>query len=551
MRSVTLTLLSIVLVAGVCLAESEAQAEETIKTLMEALNNGGALELDGTLVHAVRILPDLYAANDYEPIWTNPASVGSLLAGIEALADDGLNPADYHYQTLASFGTEKPGDPLTMAKRDVLLTDAYFVMLYHLSYGKADPNRLDQDWNLNAIFGEYDPGDEPTQKELFALIIAAAAENDVDKLIDLSRPRFPVYHKMRDGYIFFRGLDQAGGWPTVPSGPTLREGDRDPRVPTLRQRLSMTRDYTGEDSTSDLLDADLATAVAGFQKRHGLAADGVVGKQTLATMNVTAAERAQQIRVNLERARWVLQLDFGDDAVIVNIASYDVWLFRENLRIWHARVQVGKPFTRTPVFADAIAYLEFNPTWTVPLSIANRSILPKVKQDSGYLATRDMVLLDGKGGTIDPATIDWASVTSMPYTVRQNPGPQNALGRVKFIFPNKHAVYLHDTPSRQHFSRDARAFSSGCIRVENPLELATLLLDDQAGWSREEVDAVVESGKRTVVNLTEKLPVLLLYWTAYSMDEGVMRFREDLYGRDAAVLELLDGPVVAQGRHLR
>jgi murein L,D-transpeptidase YcbB/YkuD len=226
-------------------------------------------------------------------------------------------------------------------------------------------------------------------------------------------------------------------------------------------------------------------------------------------------------------------------------------LIRGQELAWSTRVQVGKPYTRSSVFSGTMTYLEFNPTWTVPASIANRSILPAVKKDPGYLAAKDMVLLDNQGNEVASDTVDWSTVSRMPYTVRQNPGPDNALGRVKFIFPNKHAVYLHDTPSRQHFGKSTRAFSSGCIRVENPLELATLLLDDQSSWDRDRIDAVMASGKRTTVRLTGPLPVFLIYWTAFVMADGQVNFREDIYGRDAPVLAELRGPALPHARHAR
>ena len=244
-----------------------------------------------------------------------------------------------------------------------------------------------------------------------------------------------------------------------------------------------------------------------------------------------------------------MNFDPGDDLVLVNVASFHVSLVRGRELAWRSRVQVGKPYTRTPIFADAMTYLELNPTWTVPASIANKSILEGLKADPDYLTPRDMVLLDSQGREVSPATVDWSTVSRMPYTVRQQPGPKNALGRVKFMFPNKHAVYLHDTPSKQHFSRSARAFSHGCIRTENPFDLAELLLDDQPEWTREHIDQVIESGKRTTVKLSKPLPVFLLYWTAYVDFDGAVNFREDLYTRDPAVLTALQGPLATRARH--
>ena len=416
-------------------------------------------------------------------------------------------------------------------------------------FGKADPNRLDQDWNVNDLFSEIDPRSPAFRQEANVRIREAIHQGGLDDLLQEARPEVVLYRFLRDGLAFYHQLADKGGWPLVPAGRTLRQDDRDPRVPSLRNRLALTRDFSGDDLTSTVLDTELVEGVLRFQRRHGLDDDGIVGKGTLAALNVTAAERVRQIEINLERARWVMHQEVGGNLVLVNIAAYEVWLVRNRQVEWRSRVQVGKPFTRTPIFADQIIYLEFNPTWTVPVSIANAHILPKVQADPGYLVSSQMVLLDSQGGEVSPDSVDWATVKRMPYTVRQEPGPHNALGLVKFMFPNEHAVYLHDTPSRDKFSRSARAFSSGCIRVENPFDLAALLLDDQSDWTRPRIDQVVESGKRTSVKLSEPLPILLLYWTAFGDESCTVHFREDLYERDAAVWKALQGPVMAHRRH--
>ena len=550
MRAIALTALAVILLHLPTHADPLKQATDTIEAMILALDRGEAVTSLDQPVITTKVLTQLYSANGYVPIWINPKTVETLLTALADIENDGLDPEEYHGTTLSSLGAKNPDDGVTLAERDILLSDAFILMLYHLSYGKADPARLNADWNIDDLGEGLDLDDVETKGQIVTEILGTVADGRVEQLLDEIRPSGIYYLQMRQAYVHYRALAANGGWPSVPDGPTLREGDQDARVAILRQRLAVTDDLDPALAQGQSYDADVTTAVVHFQARHGLDDDGLVGKGTLAALNVPAAQRADELRINLERDRWVLNLDLRD-FVVVNIAAFEVWLIRDRELAWKSRVQVGTTFHKTPIFTEAMTYLDVNPTWTVPASIANRAILPKVKADPGYLASQDMVLLDSKGREQDPAGVDWASVTRMPYTVRQNPGPLNALGQIKFIFPNKHAVYLHDTPSRYNFSRASRTFSSGCIRVQNPFDLATLLLDDQPEWTRERLDEVLESGKRTTVRLKEPLPVFLLYWTAYVDFQGVVQFRSDVYQRDPAVRAALDAPSAVHRHHVR
>jgi murein L,D-transpeptidase YcbB/YkuD len=294
-----------------------------------------------------------------------------------------------------------------------------------------------------------------------------------------------------------------------------------------------------------LFDESVEAGVQAFQTRHALEPDGLVGPNTLAALNAPVEARLDQIRVNMERIRWVYQ-DLPSDFVLTDIAGFHVYLVRGGEIVWDARAQVGQPFRKTPVFRDTMNHLVFNPTWTVPPTILRKDILPKVKQDPNYLRRRNISVLDRNGKLVDIDSIDWASLTPgrFPYTLRQEPGPDNALGRVKFMFPNAFMVYLHDTPSKTLFGRTQRAFSSGCIRVERPFELAELLLNDQKKWNQATIQQVLETQQTRTVMLEDPLPVLLLYWTAEMDDAGRIHFREDIYGRDERILKALDGEFV-------
>ena len=297
-----------------------------------------------------------------------------------------------------------------------------------------------------------------------------------------------------------------------------------------------------DDTPSNQFDDKLENAVKHFQQNHGLTTDGIAGPGTLAAMNVPVRARIDQIRANLERARWVLR-NLPDSYVITDIAGFRVNYSRDGEMIWSTRAQVGKPYRKTPVFRDTIRYLEINPTWTLPPTILKQDTLPKIRKDPDYLRNKNMEVLTFSGEPVDPASIDWSQYPEkpFPYLIRQRPGPKNALGRIKFMFPNKHAVYLHDTPSRDLFDRDTRAFSSGCIRVQHPFEFAELLLDDPA-WTKERLLEVVESRKITKISLKKPITVLLLYWTIDASADGDVVFKPDIYDRDPAIIKALNSP---------
>ncbi|MEJ2137026.1 MAG: L,D-transpeptidase family protein, partial [Desulfofustis sp.] len=396
-------------------------------------------------------------------------------------------------------------------------------------------------WNLTVKIDDIDP---------VGFLEKAIESDSLAKTISGWKPQIPIYQRLMMALAKYRSIQARGGWNPVPSGPTLRKGLEDQRLPLLRQRLAATGDLTDKSTDSMVFDETLEQAVIHFQARHRLQSDGAVGRKTLEALNVQVEQRIDQIRVNLERARWVLHA-LGDEFVLVDIAGFHVFLYQDRKVIWTSRVQVGKPYRNTPVFKSAIEYLEFNPTWTIPPGILSKDILPAIKKDPDYLNKRNINVLDRNGNLVDQSSIDWSQYPgrSFPYMLRQEPGPNNALGRVKFIFPNKHFVYLHDTPSKSLFDKTSRTFSSGCIRVENPFELAELLLNDSSNWNYNKIMEVVDSKQTRKVFLDEPMPVLLLYWTVTVEEDGKVHFKEDPYGRDNAVLEGLKGKFKIRSIH--
>jgi len=519
------------------LAAPETGIRDQIRQRVELIRSGNGLLIDGTSIASVQVLPALYEQRDYAPVWSRPDSIDQLFETLETIDRDGLDAADYHYAALsrlraqvASAGT---GDPAPSADYDILLTDSLVRLGYHLLVGKVDPVELDNNWNMDETIGDLDT----------ALALAQAiGKGTVNELVNSLRPQHAVYSELRAALARYRDIQQSGGWKPVSEGPALKPGMTDIRVLELRQRLSVTGDIPASDPTSTLFDANVESGVKRFQQNHGLEADGIVGKSTIAAMNVPVQDRIDQIRVNLERARWVLH-NLPDEYVLTDIAGFGVSYFRNGKVIWESRAQVGKPYRKTPVFRSKITYLDINPTWTIPPTILKNDILPKVKMDPDYLRKKDMRVLTFAGEPVDESTIDWSKYPSerFPYMIRQNPGPKNALGRIKFMFPNKHAVYLHDTPSKSLFGKTTRALSSGCIRIENPYDFGVLLLNSDQ-WDKDRILATVDTGKTTTVSLDKPVTVILLYWTVNTTEEGDVIFKNDIYNRDAAVLAALQRP---------
>lgn len=480
-----------------------------------------------------------YRLRQFAPAWKDAGHTARLIQALEALHSDGLNPEDYQLAQLRAYsdaGTLKKADPAQRADAELAVTRAYLRALFHLVRGKVDPVRIDPHWNFSV--------DEMPPERVLTMAVEAADSGKIAEVFAWARPPSNYYRRLGTALGNLRSLAAGGGWEMVPAGPTLEPGATDARVAALRRRLLAMADKPVAADTDAVYDETLAEAVKSFQRDQYLQADGRVGAATLAALNVPVQARIDQVRVNLERSRW-LPRELPPRFVMVDIAGFQAWYFENAQRVWTGRVQVGSPYRRTPIFKSEITHITLNPTWTIPPTILRNDTLPAVRKDPGYLARNRIRVLDYEGRPLAQDQIDWNRPGRI--ILRQDAGPGSALGRMAIRFPNTYSVYLHDTPHQQLFQREQRAFSSGCIRVEGIFQLAELLLHDPARWNRSALDEAIAAGATRRVDLAERVPIFLMYWTVNVADDDRIRFKPDIYSGDNQVLQALNKVVTGNG----
>ena len=495
---------------------------------------------DGIYLLSTEILPTFYRKTNFQPAWSDPKNREELLITLEDAINDGLLPDDYHLSRIKRLMEEVQStpDPSKSADIDLLMTDGILLYAEHLITGKVDQSKIVTGWDIPP---------KKIPEDAVERIENVLREKHVRQRALELRPDLNMYKFLQKNLKQYRQIAAEGGWPQIPAGETMKKGKSDPRVPLLKKYLMITGDMPRHevDSSNTMFDEELEKAVINFQSRHNLNQDGVVGKGTLEALNVPIKKRIEQIRINLERTRWV-GYNIPDDFLVVNIAGFNLRRIKNGSVVFFSRVIVGKHYHETPIFRNKIKYIILNPTWTVPYSIATKEMLPKLKRDPSYLSKHNMIIMNSKSQELDPSNIDFNKYSEkrFPFIIQQKAGPHNALGQVKFIFPNKYNVYLHDTPARSLFAREDRAFSHGCIRVEKKWELMLNLLKDPS-WNMERIKKILASGKTTRINLKQPEDILLLYWTAGAIGDNIF-FSRDIYNRDPAVLKELNKPVTYQ-----
>jgi murein L,D-transpeptidase YcbB/YkuD len=464
------------------------------------------------LVHAqlegfLPVLQRHYASIGFRPIWTDETDLTArgraLVETLGRAESQGLDPDDYLVDVLAS----PAGRDNELVAHELLLSAVALRFARDLGWGVTEPSEVDKA-NTYAT-RPFDPD---------AILRALTEDEDPGRTLLALAPSGPGYDALTNALVELRRIRDGGGWGPATPGAVRRLGHTGPRVKELRDELIARGDLPAA-SDSDVFDLALQNGLIRFQHRHGLEPDGIYGRAVVSELNVPVKTRIQQVRLGLERLRW-LPRPLAGRRIAVNLAAFKAYVIEADKVVFATRAVIGKQYYETPMFTGSMTYLVINPYWNVPPSIARAEILPRARRDPGYLA-RNHMEMDGA-------------------IVRQLPGPWNSLGRFKFMFPNPHNVYLHDTPARPLFERAERAFSHGCIRVERPAELAALLLQSQ-GWTPERIASTVDTGQQTVVPLTTPIPVNISYATAFlDPEDGLLHYRRDIYGRDRKLVEALE-----------
>ncbi|SDS07104.1 L,D-transpeptidase family protein [Gramella sp. MAR_2010_147] len=472
---------------------------------------------------------DFYKENDFQPIWNQRELREDLFRNIENIEEDGLFFEDYHGETLqkllSSLDTNSEEENNFL---EILLTDSFLRLSKDLANGKLNPKEIYEIWGtpLNKIDSKK-------------LLETAISEKSITESLESIKPDHIVYQGLKKALKEFKKTDWRNtSATTIKPGKLIRPGDSDDRIFSVTKRLSELGYYKGViDSSNTRFNDSIQNALMSFQKDHDLQIDALLGASTIKNLNYTEEDRLHQILVNMERWRWYPR-DLGEHYIIINIPNYELSVVKNGDTIRTHKTMVGTEVRKTPVFSDKVRYIIYNPTWTIPPTIKKNDVIPGAKRDIGYFQKKNIKIYDSEGTAIDPSTVDWNSSKARSYTYRQPAGPSNPLGIVKIIYPNEYMIYLHDTPSRNLFENNARAQSSGCVRVQDALGLAKYLLNDREKYDDNKIEAILKSGKTTEIPVKQPVNVHHFYWTAYQKKDTI-KFIDDIYDLDNKVWDLL------------
>ncbi len=516
----------------VVIAPPQSALARTIKAGLATAYHGAA---KGSAAYGTaQELYFFYGERHFEPIWLDEtadgevafsASAQKILKLFAGAGSEGLRPADYLTPDLDVAGAK--GDPLKMAALETAFSAATMRYASNIYTGRIRPLSLSENLDI-----------QPKALNQSALMVQLASSADPVSVLNALEPTHPEFLALKAALANFDNgsVEQPVH---IADGKTLKPGMDDARVPALRTRLALPA------VADTLYDDALVEAIKAFQGSLGLTTDGVMGPATVAALNGGSAVTRNDILANMERWRWMPR-DLGAFNVFVNLPEYRLAIYRDGAEVYTTRVVIGATAHQTPIFSDSIQHIVVNPYWNVPASIVRNEIAPKTRANPGYIASQNMELLYN-GNVVSASSIDWSSVgDSFPFSVRQRPGPGNSLGQIKFLFPNKHDVYLHDTPSKSLFARDYRAYSHGCVRVQNPMEFADALVANETTISRASLEAMFGSREQWV-NPQHQIPVHLAYFTLRVQPDGTIRSFGDIYGHNAKLIEAmgLDAPGTA------
>ncbi|MDI1322329.1 MAG: L,D-transpeptidase family protein [Algoriphagus sp.] len=522
----------------------QTSIQDQIRLRLENIQPGERLNIRNKNLKTSDEIYSFYANREFKEAWSSNGILTEiayeLRFEIKQAEFDGLNPSDYNLALIESFfksfeenkKRNSENDTEDLADLDLILSDAFFHLSSHLELGKVDPTKIDSNWE---IIRKSPKVNHPE------LLETALQSGSIRKSLESLYPSFTMYRKGRE---VIRALDEkrksdSTDWKAVKIDKTLKVGDANSGIPALRERLvfwNYLEIYELENPK--FYDSVMFVAVKEFQKRNGMEPDGALGKMTVNALNQSPRILMDRAAVNMERLRWLPDSLRDSEMIVVNIANFQLDYLSKGDTLFSGKVIVGKQYHASPIFSAPMKYIVFSPYWNVPNSIARNELIPSIRRNPNYLRQKNMEVVTHSGKLVDPSTINWSS-KSFPYMIRQKPGGENSLGLVKFMFPNKHSVYLHDTPSKSLFEREDRALSHGCIRLQHPEKLAKLLLNDMPGWTDEKIQEAMHQTKEQIVNLNREIPVVLIYLTFWADSNGQGHFRPDIYGRDGEVLTAL------------
>lgn len=525
--------------AGAC-ERSGAELSERLRTRLDEARSPAELLVRGESLCATEGLLRFYERRGYQPAWIGdvgprPEAV-ELVRFLKGVGREGLRPADYHLESIEIALEESRGAADFSAQLDLelLLSDAFLTCAAPLSRGRVNRESLRPEC----------PSDDV---ELVRALEVGLSSESVARALQGLIPSEPGYLRLRDALPHYRWLAENAAWNLLPEGGKLGKGSRGPTVGALRSRLAAKANLPVDSAGTEDFDGQLEQSVRSFQKRHGLDVDGAVGRATREALNVSAARRARQIELNLERWR-SLPRDLGRRYILVNTPAFELQVLEGERQVVAMKVIVGRPDWPTRDFSGEMTYLVLNPSWHIPTKIAIEEMLPLIRKDPDYLTREGIAVYPSwseEGEPLDLRRINWNGLGSerFPYMLHQEPGPRNPLGRVKFMLSGSFDVYLHDTPARSLFERAERTFSHGCIRLEKALDLLEYVLRDDQEWTSQRLCAALAEGREQVVRLPEPIPVHLIYRTAWVGDDGAIQFRKDIYGLDERLERAMDLPL--------
>lgn len=512
------------------------------------LTNQDQTDSNTHLICNPETLFDFYLRREVKPAWITEHGLNTYAeVFIKTLAEadrEGLDPAIYHREDIRRLledvddkSQKEPLDHENLVELELLLTDAFFLYGFHLSEGMVEPHSNNFDWHI-----------KKSRKNLLGIYQVLLNNQRLDKLVDILQPRHPGYLRLKSALLKYKNIKNSDPWHKVPDGLKMQKGDSGERVAALRSRLIISGDLTDSKSSNpEYFDDFLEDGVKRFQARHGIKVDGVVGSKTLSELNVPVEDRIRQIKLNMERWRWLPQ-NLGERYVLVNTANFELDIIENDQTVKSSLAIVGKKDRPTPALSQKITYMELNPYWHIPRKIALNDVLPRIKKDPDFLTKKNIRIFENwkaDAKEINPESIDWDTITeeNFVYKLRQDPKGSNALGRIKFMFPNELSIYLHDTPARGLFNETERTFSSGCIRIQKPIELAAYLMTDHSEWTLEKITSSVNSKTTQIIPLPDPINIHILYWTAWVDKDGTVNFRDDIYGRDRQMSIVLNEKV--------